>query len=297
MHRRAPGDEEAYRICVGDDDSTRYYLDRFENFDLGGGPVSWSWPAFWATLLWLIHRRMYGYAAAYTIALPLLLFGFAWAMTQALGESAGKFFESGAAAVTLWVLVPMFANAAYHKHVTARIEKAQATTSSREEMLETLSRQRPTTHPSIMLLIFGVFLGGALAVGLAIRPFDSSNIRKQVAEGIELAMPVKDAVVRAYGSSGTLPTDLAAAGLNGADYQGKYVTAIDVIDGMVLIHYGNEANIRIAKSSLSLRPTVLDDGRLLWSCGYFQTSERDSVYGTNIDAEYLPNPCRATSSR
>lgn len=38
MHHRALSDEEVYRICVGDDDSTRYYLDRFEHFDLGGGP-------------------------------------------------------------------------------------------------------------------------------------------------------------------------------------------------------------------------------------------------------------------
>src|SRR3990170_41129 len=57
MHHRALGDEEVYRICVGDDDSTRYYLDRFENFDLGGGPASWNWMAFWASFIWLIHRR------------------------------------------------------------------------------------------------------------------------------------------------------------------------------------------------------------------------------------------------
>jgi hypothetical protein len=40
---------------------------------------------------------------------------------------------------------------------------------------------------------------------------------------------------------------------------------------------------------------VLDDGRIAWSCGYFQASERDTVYGTNIDAEYLPSECQARS--
>src|SRR5688572_25158191 len=113
MHHRALGDEELYRVCVGDDDSTRYYLDRFEHFDLGGGPASWSWPAFWATLLWLVHRRMYGYAAAYAFVLPLLLIGFSLGIAQLLGASAGKFFGSAAVTVSLLVLVPMFANAAY----------------------------------------------------------------------------------------------------------------------------------------------------------------------------------------
>jgi hypothetical protein len=61
MHHRSLGDEEVYRICVGDDDSTRYYLDRFENFDLGGGPASWNWMAFWASFIWLVHRRLFWY--------------------------------------------------------------------------------------------------------------------------------------------------------------------------------------------------------------------------------------------
>src|SRR5687767_3407471 len=152
MHHRAPGDEEVYRICVGDDDSTRYYLDRFENFDLGGGPASWNWMAFWASFIWLIHRRMFWYAAGYVTVLPLFVLGFSWVMTEVLGEHAGRFFKSGAAFITLSVLVPMFANAAYYRHVNARIDKARATTNSREEMLEVLGRQRPTTHPAIILL-------------------------------------------------------------------------------------------------------------------------------------------------
>jgi hypothetical protein len=62
-----------------------------------------------------------------------------------------------------------------------------------------------------------------------------------------------------------------------------------------LIIYGKQADRKIANSTLSFRPVVLDNGRIAWSCGYFQASERDTVYGTNIDAEYLPSECQARS--
>jgi hypothetical protein len=238
---------------------------------------------------------MYGYAAAYAIVLPLLLLSFNWVMTQVLGASAGRLFESSAAVLTFWGLVPMFANVAYYQHVNARIEQARATTSSREQMLEILSRQRPTTHPLIVALVCGVLVAGGVAVGFATQTFGSSAIPGQVAESIKLAQPVQRAVERAYENSGELPADLAAAGLAADDYQSKYVSAIDVIDGVVLIYYGNEAHPKIAKSALSLRPTVLDGGHIVWSCGYFRSSERDTVYGTNIDAEYLPRTCQAIS--
>jgi hypothetical protein len=301
MHHRALGDEEVYRICVGDDDSTRYYLDRFENFDLGGGPASWNWMAFWASFIWLVHRRMFWYAAGYVTVLPLFLLSFNWAMTQVLGESAGTFFEASAAVVIFWVLVPMFANVVYYRRVNARIEKARATTSSREEMIETLSRQRPITHPLIVLLICGGFVGAVFAANFAAEFYGStsqffgSTIRKQVAESIKLAHPVQRAVARAYATSKELPTDLAAAGLNDADYQSESVAAINVIDGMVLIVYSNKAHPKIAKKTLSFRPVLLDGGGIAWNCGYFQSSERDTVYGTNIDAEYLPSACQATA--
>lgn len=212
MHHRALGDEEVYRICVGDDDSTR----------------------------------------------------------------------------------PMFANGAYHRHVNARIEKARATTSSREEMIETLSRQRPITHPLIVLLICGGFVGAVFAANFAMPFFGWGAIQEQVAESIKLAHPVQRAVARAYADSGKLPADLAATGLDAADYQSKYLT-INVIDGMVLIVYSKQADPKIANSTLSFRPVPLDGGGIAWSCGYFQSSERDTVYGTNIDAEYLPSECRARS--
>lgn len=304
MHHRAPGDEEAYRICVGDDDSTRYYLDRFENFDLGGGPASWNWMAFWASFPWLVHRRMYGYAVGYVTVLPIFLLSFNWVMTRVLGHSAGRFFEAGAGVLIFWALVPMFANVAYYRQVNARIEKARAATSSREEMIETLSRQRPITHPLIVLLICGGFVGAVFAAHFAAQfyglptPFGGSTVvREQVAESLRLAQPVRSAVTRAYASSGELPADLAAMGLNGDDYQGKYVSAINVIDGMVLIIFGNQADPKIARSTLSLRPMPLDSGRIAWSCGYFQSSERDAVYGTNVDAEYLPSECQASLSQ
>jgi hypothetical protein len=162
-------------------------------------------------------------------------------------------------------------------------------------MIETLSRQRPITHPLVVLLIFGVVGVATLAAKFGKDIYGATSIQYQVAESIKLAHPVQRAVARAYADSGKLPADLTAAGLKDGDSQSDYVAAINVIDGMVLIVYGQLAHPNIARSTLSFRPVPLDGGGIAWSCGYFQASERDTVYGTNIDAEYLPSECQARS--
>lgn len=290
MHQRALGDEQLYRVAVGDDDSTGYYVERFLNFDSDDSKVSWSWPAFWASFLWFVHRRMYAYAFGYLVVIPAVVFGFGWVMTQVLGASAGKFFSSAGMFLAAWVAVPMFANSLYHRHITARIEKAAAATPSREELLETLGRQRATTHPIAIvgILCVGAVLGVAVALGPEI--FRGNALHRQIAEGLELAKPVQAAVERAHAESGEWPADLAAAKLADADYQGKYVTAVDVIDGMVLIYYGNQADVKIAGRSLALRPALVD-GQVAWACGFRRHAETDDVRGTGIHPDDLPSEC------
>jgi len=296
MHQRALGDEQLYRVAVGDDDSTGYYVERFLDFDSDDNPVSWSWPAFWASFLWFVHRRMYAYAFGYLIAIPAAVFCFGWVMTQVLGPSAGKFFYSGAMFAAAWVAVPLFANSLYHRHINARIEKAAAKASSREELLETLSRQRATTHPLIIVAILLVAGLGAITVALGPGIFQVNAPHRQIAEGLELAKPVQAAVERAHAESGEWPEDLAAAKLADADYQSKYVTSIDVIDGMVLIYYGNQADAKISGRSLSLRPALLNDG-VIWACGFRQHSEGDSARGTGIHPDDLPSECLPPRSK
>ena len=294
MYQGTLGDEDQYRACVGDDDKADYYVALFQRFDSDDGRASWNWSPFFLTFFWFVYRGMYGYAAAYLIALPVLLLGFGWLMTLLLGESAGKFFYSSAAFAVYWVALPTFANSIYHGHVQARIEKAAVDAPSPEATRETLSGQR-ATHPVIAAAAGCAALLLGIAAALGITAYEDRVIRAQVAEGLGVAAPVQTAVERAHATSGEWPADLEAAGLAGADIQGKYVTAIDVLDGMILIYYGNTAHPAIARSALSLRPVLRLGSKVEWQCGYAEATEAAPAYGTNIEDNYLPSECQAAS--
>ena len=59
---------ELYRAAIGPHGQD-YYMRQFAKFDAHGKTgVSWHWPAYWATLNWLIYRKMWGWALAYAAA-------------------------------------------------------------------------------------------------------------------------------------------------------------------------------------------------------------------------------------
>ena len=60
---------ELYRAAIGPS-AQDYYLKHFLRFDSEGKTsATWHWPAYWATLNWLIYRRMWAWALGYAAAL------------------------------------------------------------------------------------------------------------------------------------------------------------------------------------------------------------------------------------
>lgn len=99
-------------------------------------------------------------------------------------------------------------------------------------------------------------------------------------------LPPREAVAQSYGASGAWPADPSGAGLQDA-YEGKYVSGIDVSNGVILIRYGNAAHTFIAGHTLTLRPAAAADGSIEWACGYAAGSD-----ATDIQPKYLPTLCR-----
>jgi type IV pilus assembly protein PilA len=121
-----------------------------------------------------------------------------------------------------------------------------------------------------------------LLTSLAIPAYQSYLVRAQVAEGLALAAPLKNAIATFYNNNGAFPADNIDASVEAAaDYSGKYVDSISVTGAAVEIRYGNDASAMINGQTVRLAATI-HDGSVEWSC----------TSGGFIQEYYLPAACR-----
>jgi type IV pilus assembly protein PilA len=146
----------------------------------------------------------------------------------------------------------------------------------------------------------------ALIAALGASAHKTFVVRAEITASIALASPVQDHVTRSFKRYGEPPPDRPAAGLSRAktDDRGRYVDWIDVVDGRIELHFGNEADAAIAGRTLSLTPFETVDRDVLWICGNriaraglrplgFASGARQAVQViTQIESRYLPSACR-----
>ncbi|HEY7642519.1 MAG TPA: pilin [Steroidobacteraceae bacterium] len=281
--------EELYRAVVGEK-KLGYYLPLFQRFDQPNASfVSWNWPAFFVSFFWLLYRRMYLPALAYFFLWPFTVLVLMSIVSVMAGPAVAAILGWSTQLLGAFVVFPMFANALYHWHVRRRIAKMALTAPSHAALVERLIGSASGGAPIIVAIacVIGVTWFGILAA-IAIPAYQDYTIRAQVAEVLNQSTPIKASVAQSYGASGSWPADLSSAGLEEADYTGRFVSGIEVSDGTILIRFGNAANPRIAGHTLSLHPTAAEDGSIEWSCGYAAGSDA----ATDIPQQYLPRLCR-----
>lgn len=158
---------------------------------------------------------------------------------------------------------------------------------------------------TLIELMIVVAIIGILAA-IAIPAYQDYTIRAQVSEGMNLAAAAKAAVAETYLNRGTAPADRTASGMsaNDVDTNGKYVTAVDVDTGTIIITYGNEANTTIGGNFLALQPYVTVDQSVTWVCGQADPANLTATTipmdagaptaggTTDVPVQYLPSACR-----
>jgi type IV pilus assembly protein PilA len=159
---------------------------------------------------------------------------------------------------------------------------------------------------TLIELMIVVAIIGILAA-IAIPAYQDYTIRAQVSEGLNLAAAAKAAVAETFLNRGAAPAGRAEAGMSATptDTNGKYVTQVDIVNGVIEITYGNEANAAIGagNETLELAPFVTPDGSVVWRCGGAldplgsatlmsgATSDGGSLAGDDF-VRYLPAACR-----
>jgi len=146
----------------------------------------------------------------------------------------------------------------------------------------------------------------ALIAGLGASAYKTYVVRREVAASVALAADAQEHVTQAFKRYGEPPGDRESSGLPRvkSESHGRYVDWIDVVDGRVELHFGNEADAAIAGRTLSLTPFESADLDVFWVCGNrvagaglkplgFANGARQAVQVvTQIEPRYLPSTCR-----
>ena len=162
-----------------------------------------------------------------------------------------------------------------------------------------------TSGFTLIELMIVVAIIGILAA-IAIPAYQNYVVRTQVTDGIALMGIAKTPVAESFLNTGQAPANRVAAGLsvNPGDTVGKYVTGIDVVNGVVVVTFGFEASAVIQGLTITMTPYEAPDLSLIWRCGYAQVPVGMSPMGTagggnaavyiapTAATQYMPASCR-----
>ena len=131
----------------------------------------------------------------------------------------------------------------------------------------------------IELMIVVAIIGILAAVALP--AYQDYTVRSQASEGMSLASGLKIQVADVFADTGALAGIASGAdGIPAANaVVGKYVTGVDVDDGVIEVTYGGDANANLATETLTLTPTD-NVGSISWACT------------SSLAANYIPAACR-----
>lgn len=281
-HQMTASRNEFFLAAIGP--NPQAYLDDFIEYEENGKALgSWHWPAFFFTLLWLLHRKMYSAAGLYIV----LVIALGWIAVPILSAVFSTFLPSlnwlpalGIYAA-FWIIPALFAKRLYYRHCSKLIAFNQRVIQDPRQQLEQTKRQGGTGPAGYIVLAVGavgiVPVMGILAA-IAIPAYQDYVSKSRLTQTYLHMQQIADALTEHYATQQTLPQSLASLGVDSQATPSLPAIVLDN-DGTLNSHFQNPAALK--DKTLRLVPSLDPQGKLVWLC----------------DAEEIPLKLRPSACR
>jgi uncharacterized RDD family membrane protein YckC/Tfp pilus assembly major pilin PilA len=245
----------------------------------------------WALLLWLVGLWLYKagmessryQATLGKLALDLqvtTLDGERLSFLHATGRVLAFLVSSCIALISFLMVAFTDRHQALHDFIASTLVVRKGYTPQEIAAAPAAARGAGVVVIAIAVVFVGIFFIGILAA-IAIPAYQDYTIRSQVSEGLALAVPFETQIVQAVGNGVDVRSATAQSlGVN-SPATGRYVQAVGVEYGAIVITFGGGANFLIQGRKLLLYPVKVNADSIAWACGYRE------VDGTRLDAPHL----------